>query len=140
MKKLPFVSLLVGLVAAACGGSIGVDPITGGPGTGPGDANGGTTPTQTNDEPAPDPVAPTTPYTGDVGTNDVSILYPMPAAGESKDFVRPIASGTHGELLPKMDFEKVVPNDRLERTDSTHPSGYGELALIGVRLDHCSTF
>lgn len=138
MKKLPFVSLLAALVAAACGGSIGVDPITGGPGAGPGNTNGAPDGNQTNTEPAPHPVAPTTPYTGDVGTNDVSILYPMPAAAESKDFLRPTTSGAHGELLPKMAFEKVVPNDRLEQTDTTHPSGIGELALISVRLDHCS--
>jgi hypothetical protein len=134
MKTLPFV-LFAALAAAACGGSIGVDPITRGaaapPPNGTGNGEG--------EEPAPEPVAPIAPYTGDVGTNDVSILYPMPAAGESAAFVRPTDSGTHGELLPKALFDAVLGNHpSLERTNSSHPSGYSELALISLRLDPCS--
>lgn len=134
MKKPSFVSLLAALSIAACGGSIGVDPITRGTDAPPGGSKDstGTTPV------TPEPEAPITPYTGDVGTNDVSILYPMPAAGESTAFVRPTEAGKHGQLLPEASFETVVPGGTLERTDRTHASGYGQLGLISVRLDHCS--
>jgi hypothetical protein len=138
MKTLSF-ALCAALAVAACGGSIGVDPITRGADGAPGGSNASTEPgATTNSEPAPDPVAPIAPYTGDVSTNDVSILYPMPKAGESTDFVKPKDAGKHGQLLPVESFTTVVPGDALERTDSSHASGYGQLALISVRLDHCS--
>lgn len=132
MKTLPSFALLAALAVAACGGSIGVDPITRA-----GDAP--PTGSEKKSEEAPEPVAPITPYTGDVGTNDVSILYPMPAAGESTSFVRPTDNGTHGELLPKAMFDAVLPGrGALETTNSAHPSGYPELAVVSLRLDHCS--
>lgn len=134
--KPSFVSLLAAVTLAACGGSIGVDPITGGPSSAP---SGEEDPARTNDAPAPDPVAPVAPYTGDVGTNDVSILYPLPGPGASKEhLLRPTDGGVHGALLTKATFVSVVPNDQLERTSTEHPSGHADLALISLRLDHCS--
>src|SRR4051812_37992568 len=69
----------------ACNGSVGEDPPRDEPSTNdvpktPA-ANGGS-PTPT---PGPKPIAPQPvgPYTGVVGTTDVSILYPMPVLGQS---------------------------------------------------------
>jgi hypothetical protein len=133
MKTLSSFVLFAALAAAACGGSIGVHPITR-----PGDAPPAD-PEKKESEAAPDPVAPIAPYTGNVGTNDVSILYPLPATGESKEhLLRPMDNGLHGALLSKATFIAAVPSDRLERTSTLYPSGHADLALVGLRLDHCS--
>jgi hypothetical protein len=138
MKKPSFVSLLAILALAACGGSIGVDPITGGPGSTDTNAAGTPTANQTNEEAAPEPVAPISPYTGDVSTNDVSILFPLPAESEPHSVIVATESGKHGELLPKAFFDTVVPGGALDRTSSLHSSGYDDLAMMSLRLDHCS--
>lgn len=88
---------------------------------------------------APIPPQPKGPYTGRVGTTDVSILYPLPAAGEIATFVRPNEVGNHGPLFAAEDFATVLSrHSGLERTSSTPASGYANLGLVGVRLDPCS--
>ncbi|MBS2016431.1 MAG: hypothetical protein JST00_26335 [Deltaproteobacteria bacterium] len=136
-------SVLALVSAAACGGaaempSTGSPPSLGtpidppstspaGPGTGP------TTPSK-----PPIPAQPTGPYSGLVGTTDVSILYPLPSSGEVTSLVRPSAIGNHGALFSESLFDSVLGSGgHLERTSSAFPSGYSALAVIGVRLDPC---
>lgn len=129
-------ALAVGITIAACGGVV-VEPIGGGetvtqpPGTPakPGDT---TTP------PVPAPKAPIGPYTGLVGTTDVSILYPLPLKGESADFVKPTEVGTHGVLLDEAAVTDTLKRSMLDSADSVPPSGYAQLALVSLRLDPCS--
>ncbi|MBL8608168.1 MAG: hypothetical protein JNL38_12660 [Myxococcales bacterium] len=128
-----FLAAIVGL-AAACGGGVAVDPI-GKPEPGP-----TPTPTASGTTPNPGPTAtpyPTAPYVGAVATTDVSILYPLPGPGASRAFVRPSDAGAHGVLLPKATFDAVLPGGRLDRVRSV-ASGYGDVAVLGVRLDPCS--
>jgi hypothetical protein len=85
--------------------------------------------------PAPKPVV--GPYTGSVGTTDVSILYPMPNVGESVAFLSPTMVGDHGQLLSAADF-KTVAGTHLDSTMSDPPSGYANLRLVSLRLDPCA--
>ncbi|NOU28805.1 MAG: hypothetical protein HOO96_12940 [Polyangiaceae bacterium] len=74
-----------------------------------------------------------------MGTTDVSILYPLPGAGEIATFVRPSEVGNHGALFAATDFVTVLSgHSGLERTSSSPASGYANLGLVGVRLDPCS--
>lgn len=132
MKTLP--SLLLALSVAACGAGVVVEPIGGGPPADP--AAPVVTPPVTPATPIPK--APIGPYTGLVGTTDVSILYPLPAKGESTDFVRPSEPATHGALLTEASFATVVPAGRLDRVGVANASGYAQLALVSLRLDPCS--
>ncbi len=132
MKAL--LSAIVVLALSACGGSTAVDPIF--RPEGQGGENGSTNAPPAGNDPAP--IAPIGPYTGLVGTTDVSILYPMPLLGQSTDFLRPTDVGTYGALLPKAAFDIVVPNDRIDAATNIPKSGYAELALVSLRLDHCS--
>jgi hypothetical protein len=137
MKALSFVAILA-LAISACGGSTTVDPIFRPDGQ---PAGNGTDQPKPNDPPGtkdPAPVAPIGPYTGVVGTTDVSILYPMPVKGQSTDFVRATESGPQGVLFPKTAFDAVVKGASLDRTTLDPKTGYPELALVSVRLDHCS--
>lgn len=87
----------------------------------------------------PIPPQPKGPYAGLVGTTDVSILYPLPGAGETATFVRPSEVGNHGPLFAAADFATVLSgHSGLERTSSSPASGYANLGLVGVRLDPCS--
>jgi hypothetical protein len=91
--------------------------------------------------PAPTPKKPgqpTGPYTGAVGTTDVSILYPLPLPGGSSDFVRPTEAGSLGALFPAAAFDAVLGGKTLERGSTTHPSTYAALRLVSLRLDPCS--
>ncbi len=147
--KLNTPSLLASLALAhalACG-TVTVEPIGAGPTT---DAGAGTD-SAVLDAGTPDsgpsiPPVPVGPYTGIVGTTDVSILYPLPIAGASTAFVRPAERGNHGDLFPRSMFERVMQdnNGRLDSFPSPltaawdTPSGYDQLALVSVRLDPCA--
>jgi hypothetical protein len=147
MASFRFASLaLTGALAlaagVACNGSISVDPIGSPSGSGGGGgpngsgADGGASPESPRTKVIPDQA--TSPYTAVVATTDVSILYPLPATGESAAFLRPTETGNHGTLLPSASVLKVLNNrDSLDRVVSA-PSGYAEMALISVRLDPCS--
>lgn len=128
-----FLAAIVGL-AAACGGGVAVEPI------GKPDPAVTPTPSGSGTPQSPGPTStpyPTAPYVGAVATTDVSILYPLPGPGASRDFVRPSDGGAHGALLPKSIFDAVIPGGRLDRTRSAG-LGYADLAVLGVRLDPCS--
>ncbi len=127
--------LLVAAAAAACGVTEpGSGPATNPPAEGPGvDAPAG--PGTKKPVIPPQPVGP---YTGVVGTTDVSILYPLPLAGASKEFVRPTEAGNHGALLPRAVFDAAFPGGSVDRVDSDPPSGYPQLGVVSLRLDPCS--
>lgn len=129
-------ALGLGISIAACGGVV-VEPIGGG-GTTTQPPGTPTSPDGTSTPPVPAPKAPIGPYTGLVGTTDVSILYPLPLKGESADFVRPTEIGTHGALLDEAAFTDTLKRTMLDSADSVPPSGYAQLALISLRLDPCS--
>jgi hypothetical protein len=99
---------------------------------------GDAAPTETPPRPKPIPPQPVGPYTGLVGTTDVSILYPLPAAGQSTAFVRPSEVGNFGALLPSSVVDATLGVGGALEPARSGPSGYAELALIGVRLDPCS--
>lgn len=126
---------------AACGGAAegpgsGSPPTLGTPVEPPSTLPGSSTGSPPSKPPIPP--QPTGPYSGLVGTTDVSILYPLPTGSESTSFVRPSAVGNHGALFPESFFGVALGSGgRLEQTPSAFPSGYSELALIGVRLDPC---
>lgn len=131
------------LLAAACGGTVNVDPIGNAPGepdpakTDPGGNT--TTPGGPGNTTPPVKPQPTGPYDGLVATTDVSILYPMPSATASRDFVKPTETGNHGVLFPESAFTAVFGNRRgLELTSNEFPSDYSTFALVSIRLDPCA--
>ncbi len=69
---------------------------------------------------APLPVGP---YTGKVATTDVSILYPLPAGAEPRDFVRPAAFGAHGALLPRSSLATVLDGQSLDNESAAATDG-----------------
>jgi hypothetical protein len=132
-------SLVLALGGAACGGSVAASPAD--------DVDQGDAPRDPASagpsspvEPArpPVPKQPVGPYTGPVGTTDVSILYPLPRLGDSADFVRPTEIGNHGALLPESAFAAVLGGRPLDQTGGVPASGYGALGLVSMRLDPCS--
>ncbi|HVH42819.1 MAG TPA: hypothetical protein VM925_10770, partial [Labilithrix sp.] len=76
------------------------------------------------------PDQPVGPYTAEVGTTDVSILYPMPSTGASVDFLRPTEIGNHGELLPKAFVTAVQPGQLDE--EGLGGATYEQFALVSV--------
>lgn len=131
MKTFSLAAALILAAAAACGGVV-VNPIASDSSpTSPGSETDGSASN------TPMPKAPTAPYEPTVGTTDVSILYPMPLAGESKAFVRASAAGEYGPLLERETFTTVAGTN-LDVVRSDPPSGYDNLALISFRLDPCS--
>ena len=138
MKTLSLVAALFLAAAAACGGTVVVEPIGPGGSSGELPPSGSSGTSGNNPDPtAPTPKAPIGPYTGLVGTTDVSILYPMPLNGASKDFIPAGFMGDHGILLPRETFTTVAGTS-LDRTHSIPPSGFDQLVLISLRLDPCS--
>ena len=126
---------MIAAVAAACGGTVAVDPIEGNGTTKP------VTPTDTPDDGAPGtpvPKAPVGPYTGLVHTTDVSILYPLPTSGGSASMLAPTAADAFGPLLPSSAYDAVMGTQGLDRTSSAPPSGYAQLGVVSLRLDPCS--
>jgi|GEM_PF-844414 len=122
--------------ATACGGVTAVDPI-GAPQTtstpAPGDTAAPGAPRSTDTIPAPA----TGPYTGLVGTTDVSILYPLPEHGTA-GMIAPSEIGNYGALLPEAMVDTVTGGGPLDRTGNVPNLGYAELRLVGLRLDPCS--
>lgn len=125
----------------ACGGRAAEEGSSGAP---PGATPpGATPPPATSSEPSAPakpvvPPQPVGPYTGLVGTTDVSILYPLPLAGGAADFLRPTELGNHGVLLPEAAVAAVLGGRPLEQTRSVPASGYADLRLVSMRLDPCS--
>lgn len=132
MKTLA--SLLLVLSAAACGAGVVVEPI----GSEPAPVPSAPVVTPPVNPTTPTPKAPIGPYSGVVGTTDVSILYPLPAKGESTSFLRPSERGTYGAMLEASSFATVVPGGVLDRAPTGMPSGFASLALVSLRLDPCS--
>lgn len=136
----PASALVLALSAAACGGLASVPsepsgssaPAPDGP---PAASPTGDAPAETAPRPIPEPT--TTPYTGLVGTTDVSILYPLPASGPLVGLLEASATGNHGPLLPRA-FVDAALSERRGRLDANVPSGYAELRLVGLRLDPCA--
>jgi hypothetical protein len=138
---------VLAVVSAACG-ITSVDPIGGPSPTGSG-PNPGTTEAKpaTTLNPPQDPTPPTAkrptakqpvgPYTGAVETTDVSILYPL-SSGTRTDYVGPGESGDYGVLFPRSVFERANNGLPLDTVERVPPSGWTELAVVGVRLDPCS--
>lgn len=129
------------LAAAACGGRVDDDgaspsgPSSGSPVTG-GPSGAATAEPPPSSTPAPKPPA-VGPYTGLVGTTDVSILVPLPAPGASRDFVRPGEAAAHGALLPRAMFDQALGGRSLDVDVSD--SRYDALRLVSLRLDPCSS-
>lgn len=94
-----------------------------------------TPPANPTTEPSGPPL-PMAPYSPRVDTTDVSILYPLPAAGAAGSFLRASEGGSLGPLLPRAAFEKVLGRRSL---DFEMAAGYDDLALVGLRLDPCSS-
>jgi hypothetical protein len=134
-----FSSLVVAIAAAACGGIATSSP--GEPSSAvPRGPNGTTAPAAPGDPSAPRPSMapqPVGPYTGTVATTDVSILYPLPAGAESRDFVRPAEAGAHGSLLSRSSLATVLDGRSLDNL-LAGTKDYDALALVSVRLDPCS--
>jgi hypothetical protein len=144
MQPIRFASGRIALTCAlalgtglACNGGVDVAPPSAASTESPPSSNLFEPAEQTESRPRPIAPQPVGPYTGLVGTTDVSILYPLPLVGESKDFVRPSEVGNYGALLPQSFVTTVLDGqDRLERTRDL-PSGYQDLSLVAVRLDPC---
>ncbi len=131
------------ILAAACGGTVNGSTSGGASSSSGGSSSGGSSgssgASSGSSGTTPIPPQPKGPYTGLVGTTDVSILYPLPGAGEIATFVRPSEVGNHGPLFAATDFTTVLSgHTALERTSSSPASGYANLGLVGVRLDPCS--
>ena len=126
-------ALVAAVAAAACGGTVAVDPI--GASGSPADEK---TPSDTGGAVTPTPKAPVGPYTGLVHTTDVSILYPLPTSGGSGSMLAPTAEDAFGPLLPSSAFDTVMGARALDRTTTTPPSGYPQLGVVSLRIDPCS--
>lgn len=129
--------VLAGAVAlAACGGktddAAAAEPI---PGT-PAPALPAPTPSSSPSAPSPGPVGPalpTTPHSSTVSTNDVSILFPLPARGDTGGLLRGADGGALGPLVPRAAWDML----RRGQLDFDAPSAYEDLALVALRLDPC---
>lgn len=134
-----FFGLVIAIAAGACGGiatSSPGDPSS----TSAGDPSQSAAPPASADPGAAKPAKaplPAGPYTGKVATTDVSILYPLPAGAESRDFVRAAASGAHGSLLPRSSLATVLDGRSLDN-GSAGAGDYDALGLVSIRLDSCS--
>ncbi|WP_394846270.1 hypothetical protein LZC95_02250 [Pendulispora brunnea] len=69
---------------------------------------------------------------------DVTVVYPLPAAGQEDDLVKPTAAGTNGVLLPRDVFEQ----GRMPELDERAPLGdeeerWSSLRVLAVRFDPC---
>lgn len=70
---------------------------------------------------------------GELGANDVSILFPLPAAGAIDQLLAPTDDGGRGELLPLKVFEHAP-----ELTPYDDEAGqYAALRVVSVRVDPC---
>jgi hypothetical protein len=70
---------------------------------------------------------------GELGANDVSALFPLPASGELDELLSPKSQGAHGELLPFSIFEHAP-----ELTLYADKAGqYADLRVVSARVDPC---
>jgi hypothetical protein len=70
---------------------------------------------------------------GELGANDVSILFPLPESGQIDQLLAPSALGEHGELLPRAVFEHAP-----ELTLYADKAGqYDVLRVVSARVDPC---
>ncbi len=117
------------LLLAACGGTVpdgGPDPSV---------AATPSSPPPSRAELGPRPQAePRGPYAGAIATTDVSILFPLPSG--DGDLLAPTALGSHGPLLARATFDRLVAAGTVE-TDPVRGS-YDALRVVSVRLDPCS--
>lgn len=133
-----FSSLVIAIALGACGGvatSSHGDPSR----SSPGDGAQSSAPGASSDpgaKPAKAPL-PVGPYTGKVATTDVSILYPLPAGAEPRDFVRPAAFGAYGAVLSRSSLATVLDGQSLDK-ESAATGDYDALGLVSIRLDPCS--
>lgn len=70
---------------------------------------------------------------GELGANDVSILFPLPASGQLDTLLSPRSNGAQGELLPFSIFEHAP-----ELTLYADKAGqYADLRVVSARVDPC---
>jgi hypothetical protein len=127
------------ILVAACGGTVeqrtgDASPASSVTATAP----TGSTPVDPPSTP-PIPPQPRGPYTGAVGTTDVSILYPLPEGGT--DLVSASSVGNHGELLSATAFSaatKAIGGTSLDRTTTPTRSNYAALRIVGIRFEPLS--
>lgn len=75
-----------------------------------------------------------TQLTRDVGVNDVSILYPLPADISLRtSLIGAAASGARGELLPRALYLSLPPL----HTTTSNDESYDFLRVVGIRIDPC---
>jgi hypothetical protein len=85
---------------------------------------------------------------GNLTTNDVSILYPLPPIGTPSaaepDFIKPGEVGNHGPLLAAESYRATIDRrfpSGLDHASAAHRgSGYDSLALIALRATPCSDY
>jgi hypothetical protein len=83
----------------------------------------------TSNEPNQPPVS----LEGELGANDVSILFPLPASGQLDTLLSPKSAGAQGELLPFSIFEHAP-----ELTLYADRAGqYAALRVVSARVDPC---
>lgn len=83
----------------------------------------------TSNEPNQPPVS----LQGELGANDVSILFPLPASGQLDTLLSPQSKGAQGELLPFSVFEHAP-----ELTLYADKAGqYADLRVVSARVDPC---
>ncbi len=73
------------------------------------------------------------PYEHVVESQDVSLLYPLPAAAQDELLLQPTDSGAYGALLPQF-----IGTGATQDVGSVGSGTYQALRLIAVRLDPCS--
>lgn len=83
----------------------------------------------TSNEPNQPPVS----LKGELGANDVSILFPLPQSGQLDTLLSPKSAGAQGELLPFSIFEHAP-----ELTLYADKAGqYADLRVVSARVDPC---
>lgn len=138
-SSLTALGLLLGLSLGACGGATTIAVADPAPPDAPPQSAATPEPAATPKPPPRTQVIPpsaVTPFTGKVGTTDVSILYPLPLAS-LPDMIAASDVGNHGALFPEGMFDTVLGGGRLEQVSAEHPSGHAALRLVGLRLDPC---
>lgn len=70
---------------------------------------------------------------GDLQLNDVSILFPLPAADGLDDLAAPAASGNRGPLLSVERYNRVPKLHVFQTPEET----YGLLRVVALRIDPC---
>lgn len=69
----------------------------------------------------------------DLQLNDVSILFPLPAAGDIDELLTPTSNGERGPLLPAERYSRVPKLHVFQSPEQT----YGLLRVVALRIDPC---